>query len=188
MVKDQEILAQIRSGRYECLDELYRRFRAEFVIWAERRYSCSEADALDAFQDAVIIFYKNVVSGKLAVLSSSLKTYLFAIGKHRVLKLGHQSRREITTDWDEAPEPVDHLDLGIYQTIENEHQRKLVAGGLAQLGEKCREILRLFYYHRYPIESIQSTLGMSSPGAVRVQKKRCLDTLRHTLTPSKSKE
>ena len=188
MVKDQELLVQIRAGRQDHLDEIYRRYRGEFVIWAERRYSCTEADALDAFQDAVIIFYKNVISGKLERLTSSLKTYLFAIGKHRVLKLGHQSRREVATDWDEAPEPTDQLDLGIYDTIENQHQRKLVETGLARLGDKCRQILRLFYYDRYPIESIQSALGMSSPGAVRVQKKRCLDSLRQILTPSKSQE
>lgn len=188
MVNDQELLAQIRAGRQDRLDEIYRLYRGEFVVWAERRYSCSEADALDAFQDAVIIFYKNAVSGKLERLTSSLKTYLFAIGKHRVLKLGHKSRREVATDWEEAPEPTDQLDLGIYDTIENAHQRKVVDTGLAQLGEKCQKILRLFYYHRYPIESIQSALGMSSSGAVRVQKKRCLDTLRQILTPSKSKE
>ena len=180
---DHELLRRLQAGEYELLNEVYRRYRGEFVEWAGRRYNCTEADAADGFQDAVIVLYKNVRSGRLTELSSSLKTYLFAIGKHLVFKQQQRLQREQPTDYDEFPLSGEELDLSVLRQFDADHARQVVTAAMAHLDEKCREILRLFYYHQYPIESIQTALGMSSAGAVRVKKMRCLDELKALLNP-----
>lgn len=178
---DLALLEAIRGGRHEMLDRLYTEHRSAFVHYARQQLSANEEDAADAFQDAVIVFYKNVVNGNLTELSCSIRTYLFAVGKRVTYRKNAQRRREGPAELDGKPSPADELDLEIFRRIENDHRRQTLAAGLGQLGDTCRQILTLFYYHRYSIESVQNTLELSSPGAVRVKKLRCLDQLKKIL-------
>ncbi|NJO87115.1 MAG: sigma-70 family RNA polymerase sigma factor [Lewinella sp.] len=90
-------------------------------------------------------------------------------------------KREKPTDLEVNREVLQNLDLGIYQRIEEDHRKVILNQALEQLGKPCQEILLLFYYHHYPIESIQHALGFSSEGAVRVKKLRCLEQLKSIL-------
>lgn len=178
---DEQLLQQIQRGQHELLEVLYRQHRTAFVRYAAQQLHAEEDDAADCFQEAVIVFYKNVSGGHLQVLSCSIRTYLFAIGKRMIYKRNEQLRRERPTDLEADREALKGLDLGVYQRIDDEHRREVVTRALAQLGDPCRQILLLFYYHHYPIESIETALGFSSPGAVRVKKLRCLEQLKAIL-------
>lgn len=186
LTADLALLEAIRSGQHELLDTLYQDHRAAFLHYARQQLHANEEDAVDGFQDAVIVFYKNVVSGKLTDLSCSIRTYLFAVGKRIIYRKNQQRHRESPVDLDTRRNPADELDLSVFQHIESDHNKQLLASGMAKLGDTCRKILTLFYYHRYPIESVQTTLGLSSPGAVRVKKLRCLDQLKNILTTNQN--
>ncbi|MEM1358367.1 MAG: sigma-70 family RNA polymerase sigma factor [Bacteroidota bacterium] len=184
---DAELFEAIKAGRHELLDELYRQHRDAFLTYAQRQLYATEDDAADCFQDAVIAFYKNIVSERLTELTCGIRTYLFAIGKRLVYRRNQQRHREIPSDPDAGiglgNDPSGELDLSLLNRIEDDHRKALLADGLAKLGDTCQQVLTLFYYHRYPIESIQSTLNLSSPGATRIKKMRCLDQLKKILTP-----
>lgn len=184
LTADLALLEAIRGGRHELIDTLYRDHREAFLHYARQQLRANEEDAVDGFQDAVIVFYKNVVNGKLTELSCSIRTYLFAVGKRIIYRKNEKRRRESPVDLETERNPADELDLSVFERIESDHRKQLLASGMAQMGETCRQILTLFYYHRYPIESVQQTLGLSSPGAVRVKKLRCLDQLKKILTPN----
>ncbi|MBC6995669.1 sigma-70 family RNA polymerase sigma factor [Neolewinella lacunae] len=185
--EDTALFDAIRSGRHELLDELYVRHRAAFLTYAQRQLFATEEDAADCFQDAVIAFYKNIVSGRLTELTCGIRTYLFAVGKRMVYRRNQQRHREMPTDPDAGlglgNDPSSELDLSLLNRFDQDHDRALLAHGIAKLGETCQQILTLFYYHHYPIESIQSTLNLSSPGATRIKKMRCLDQLKTILLP-----
>ncbi|MEM9528478.1 MAG: sigma-70 family RNA polymerase sigma factor [Bacteroidota bacterium] len=184
---DAALFEAIKAGRHELLDELYRQHRDAFLTYAQRQLYATEDDAADCFQDAVIAFYKNIVSERLTELTCGIRTYLFAIGKRLVYRRNQQRHREIPSDPDAGiglgNDPSGELDLSLLNRIEDDHRKALLADGLAKLGDTCQQVLTLFYYHRYPIESIQSTLNLSSPGATRIKKMRCLDQLKKILTP-----
>jgi len=179
---DEVLFQQIRAGRHDLLESLYSQHRAAFLRYATQQLYAEEEDAADCFQEAVIVFYKNVASGKLSELTCSIRTYLFAVGKRMIYKRNQQRRRESPVDLETERNPADELDLSMYQRIEDDHRRAVLRAGIERLGETCQRILILFYYHRYPIESIQTTLELSSPGAVRVKKLRCLDQLKQLLS------
>ncbi len=184
---DQSLFAAIKAGRHELLDELYTQHRAAFLTYAQRQLYATEDDAADCFQDAVIAFYKNIVSGRLTELTCGIRTYLFAIGKRLVYRKNERRHRERPVDPDAGiglgNDPADELDLSLLNRFEDDHRKVLLAAALGKLGETCQQILTLFYYHHYPIESIQETLKLSSPGATRIKKMRCLDKLKLILTP-----
>jgi len=186
-LEDAELFVAIKQGQHKLLDELYIRHREAFLTYAQRQLFATEEDAADCFQDAVIAFYKNIVNGKLQELTCSTRTYLFAIGKRLVYRKNQQRHREVTSDPDAGiglgNDPADELDMSLLNRFEDDHRKALLAGALAKMGDTCRELLTLFYYHRYPIESIQNSLSLSSPGATRIKKMRCLDKLKKILIP-----
>ncbi len=185
---DAELFAAIKAGRHELLDELYVAHRAAFITYATRKLYATEEDAADCFQDAVIAFYKNVTSGRMTELTCALRTYLFGIGKRLVYRRNQHRHREMPTDPDEGiglgNDPTGEQDLSLLNRFEDDHRKQMLARALPLLGDTCRQVLILFYYHRYPIESIQDAMGFSSPGAVRIKKMRCLDKLKKLLTPT----
>ncbi|NJC27363.1 RNA polymerase sigma factor [Neolewinella antarctica] len=184
---DATLFAAIKAGRHELLSELYVAHRAAFVSYAQRQLYATETDAADCFQDAVIAFYKNVKSGRMTELTCTMRTYLFGIGRRLVYRRNKLRMREVPTDPDEGiglgNDPTTDHDLSLLNRFEDDHRKALLAKALPLLGKKCQQVLTLFYYHRYPIESVQESLGFSSPGAVRIKKMRCLDKLKKLLVP-----
>lgn len=182
---DADLFGAIKSGKHELLDQLYIQHRSAFLTYAQRQLSATEDDAADCFQDAVIAFYKNVVTGRLTELTCEIRTYLFAIGKRLVYRKNHHRHREVVTDpvsgIGMVDDPSREVDLSLLNRLENDERRAQLAAGLARLGEPCQQILTLFYYHRYPIESVQEAVGLPSPGATRIKKMRCLDKLKRVL-------
>ena len=57
-----------------------------FISWLTNKFNCSEDEARDVYQFAVMTLYDNIKNEKLLELNSSVKTYLFAIGKHKILE------------------------------------------------------------------------------------------------------
>jgi RNA polymerase sigma factor (sigma-70 family) len=188
-MNDEALFAAIKGGNHQLLDQLYVQHREAFLTYAQRQLFATEDDAADCFQDAVIAFYKNIVSGRLTEMTCTIRTYLFAIGTRLVYRRNQQRNREVTSDPDAGiglgNDPANELDMSLLNRFEDDHRKALLAGALSKMGDTCRQLLTLFYYHRYPIESIQNTLDLSSPGATRIKKMRCLNTLKKILTPSK---
>lgn len=185
-IDDEALFTGIREGNHQLLDQLYLQHREAFLTYAQRQLYATEADAADCFQDAIIAFYKNVVSGRLTEMTCSIRTYLFAIGKRLVYRRNQQRKREVPSDPDSGiglgNDPANELDMSLLNRFEDDHRKALLAGALTKLGGTCQQLLTLFYYHRYPIESIQNTLELSSPGATRIKKMRCLEQLKKILT------
>ena len=182
-LEDATLFEEIKGGRHELLDQLYLQHRVAFVTYAQRQLYATEEDAADCFQDAVIAFYKNIVSGRLEELTCSIRTYLFSIGKRLVYRRNHQRQREQPTDHEAGINPADELDWSLIDRFENEHQRAVLQQAMQRLEEPCRKLLTLYYYHRYPIESIMNALDLPSPGATRIKKMRCLKELKKLVRP-----
>ena len=141
---DEELFEQIKAGRHELLETLYTQHRGAFIQYAGQQLYAEEEDAADCFQDAVIVFYKNVVSGKLTDLTCSIRTYLFAVGKRMVYKRNQQRRRESPVDLETERNPADELYLRIYESIDDDHKRTVLLNAISRLGENCQQILKLF--------------------------------------------
>jgi len=176
--EDQQIVEKIRQGDEESVVNVYQEHREGFITWAQNAYQTDEDSAADAFQDAVICLHSNIVRGKLETLKSSLKTYLYAIGKNIVRK---KLQKEAKMDGEENmvlenlyAEPVDSF-------AQNDRQR-FVASLMNTIGEPCKTILRLFYFKRYSMKDIAAELDYKNENVAKTQKLRCLTTLKKMVT------
>ena len=75
-------LDSFKNGGQAYLKVFYNKYRDEFTHWAIKHYSIDDDIAAETYQQTMITLYYNVQENKLTTLKSSLKTYLFAIGKN----------------------------------------------------------------------------------------------------------
>lgn len=174
MNKDQHLIARIKSGDKKALDEVYLRYRKEFLLYSNR-FSLSEEDVQDVYQDSVIALYENICRGKLETLEGTLKTYLFAIGKYKMYNLTAQKSQLLSTDasdWEYAEEEE------LFPVELEEARQVKVRKAYAGLGKKCKEVLRLFYYEGFSLDEIKTHLKYTSKDVLKSQKSRCVKHLK----------
>lgn len=167
------LLSAIQQGNNKVLTQLYENYRSPFIAWSKQYFNCEAEEAVDIFQEVVIVFYRNIAQGKLTELTSTVQTYLFAIGKNLLLKKSRQTQPLSLND--NLP-LIDNFIID--RQFEISHQKTVLRKTVESLGEPCSEIIKLFYYRNYAIEAIQKCLGYNSESVVRTQKKRCMQYLR----------
>ena len=149
------IIARLRSGEKEIVAQLYDQHRAQFLAWATRRFVSTPGDIEDAWQEAVIVFFELVRSGRLTELTCSVKTFLFALGYKWMLKLNRKMKR---IRWkggvEEAIGSNAQLQAIRFDDDPWEEERYLLKTAMEQLTPKCREILRLRHYEELAIEEL----------------------------------
>lgn len=174
-VEGTQLINRIKSDE-NCIDEVYNEYKRSFIKWVIFNYPIDEAAALDIFQDTIIGFYKNIVSGKLNEMRYSVKTYLFSIGKNLIMnKLRYDKRFENSLesfDLIVSPEPVSFADI-------SDETKLFIDRKIKELGEPCYSLLKLFYYNGYSLEAIAREIKSKNQNVVKAQKSRCLTALRN---------
>lgn len=163
------LVESFERDRGQTIREVYRCYRKPFLRYA-RRYELEEATIIDCFQESVIALYQNLVSHKITRWDSTIKTYLFAIGKNKLLGAIRKNRKS---------EPIDGMPLQHQENSEPyQEYRGLVQTAFARLSESCRDILVKFYYEKYSINAIMHEMDYKNENTVKAHKSRCLKKLR----------
>ena len=137
MNKESKLIEQLRSGDQELLVKIYAEYKIEFLAYTSR-FSISDEDAVDIYQDSMIVLYENILSGKLTTLTSSVKTYLFAIGKYKI--------------YNTLKVKVSLVDFEDYEFLLAEDNEEFLLReknieqlqkAYQQLGSKCKKVIKL---------------------------------------------
>lgn len=176
MNKENRLIEQIQSGDQKAIERIYTQFKAEFLVYSSR-FSVSDEDALDIYQDSIIALYENILSGKLTSFTSSLKTYLFAIGKYKIY---NSLKVKVII------EDIDDYEFLLKEESDDEFllrekNVKKLQQAYQTLGDKCQKVVKLFYYENLTIEEIKDRLGYASKDVVKSQKSRCIKQIRELL-------
>jgi RNA polymerase sigma-70 factor (ECF subfamily) len=173
--EDKVVIEKIRNGDKRQLEAIYKAHKVEFVNWITGQYHCSEDDAKDIYQFAIITFYDNIRTEKLSVLNSSVKTYLFAIGKHKALEQKKASvKYRYLQEGQELPIP----DIGKWDDDLYEESLQLVEKCLKQLGEPCKSLLELYYFHGLSMDEIADKMNYKNRFTSKNLKYKCVNRLR----------
>jgi RNA polymerase sigma factor (sigma-70 family) len=179
------------NARRRFENELWERFR-NFIGLGVTKYSLSNDDVRDAYDDTICSVIINIVSGKYQESSDALlKTYAEAIFHHKCIDRldrskggtdaaiakknlrNPQSFTEILVDM--LPNPVRTT---IELIIEKEDQQKMQRC-LEKIGDTCREILKLFGGN-YKDKEIAVMLNYSSSEVAKQSRYRCMAKLTET--------
>ena len=180
---DQVVIEKIKSGDEDQLATIYKEHRSEFLFWVTKNYHCDLEEAKDAYQFSILALYENIASNKLVNLRSSVKTYIFAIGKNKILEKKKGDSR-YTGDYDEFEIPMEEVSEEVEQ---KERDLKLVEQCLEKLGDPCRSMLELYYHNRMSMEEITNTLNYKNANTAKNLKYKCMNRLKRLFEEEHSK-
>jgi RNA polymerase sigma factor (sigma-70 family) len=172
---DVEIIALLKesSDNIELLYEKHFDYCMNFM----KKIHADAALNQDVFHDALIVFYEKITDDNFK-LNCSIQTYLNSICRNQVLvRLNKESKKlsyleecdERINDWFENDENTDsNKILAITNALEK----------LKNLGGKCYEILRRFFYDNHSMAKIAFDLEYTNAENVKNQKARCQKKLK----------
>lgn len=175
-------LDDLKQGSEQAFKKVYLDNREKFINFA-RRYSLSEDDLTEVYQDAYLAFYENIMNGKIKTFTCSISTYLFSIGKYLIFQKVKDSNKTINPDYDfqivrENEIDIDALDI---ENDELTEEQQLLHENFSTLGKQCQELLTLFYYRGYTIKDILEFGNYNNENVVKSAKSRCLKTLKERI-------
>lgn len=176
MGKDFDLIYLIKRHDEKAIRQVYLDNKQPFLAFASK-YSLDKESLLDVYQDAVIALCEQAKKGKIDALQSSVRTYLFSIGKFMIYNHLKKSKKMYPVeDFSDL-----ELELEEYQEEYNEMEIKLLQEAFQKLGERCREVLQLFYYEEKKLDDILILLNYSCKDVLKSQKARCVKQLKELI-------
>ena len=146
--------------------------------------SGSKEEALDIFQEALVLLYRKVTSKELkpgtspeGFLVNTCKLLWNNELRKKKVRQGHLS--------DGLTSVVDSDN--IQEKIRQEEQFKVIEKILHQLGKKCKTILTLFYFESLSMDKIAKRFGYKTVQSAKVQKYKCMENARKLVLEHQSK-
>ena len=174
-MNEEVILTKIKNGDRNQLAIIYRTYRSEFIAWITSQFQCTRDEARDVYQVSIMILYQNIIENKVVQLKSSIKTYLFAIGKNKFLEFKKaESRFSDRVD----PGEIEIKEITTWEDEDKEKKLQHMAKSLEKLGEPCKTLLELYYFHGMSMDEIAERLSYKNRATSKNLKYKCLNRLR----------
>ena len=171
-----DFIGLIKAGNTFMLDDIYIKYRNGFISWAVNKYGVSVETATDIFQDVMIAFYENIISDKLSVLTCDLKTYLYQIGKNKLIDFTKKEARAVTfnqVDWiNQYKVENEFINSDLLTTTNHQLNHYLSA-----LCDNCQAVLRLFYLQELSLKEVAEILGYKNADVAKKKRYECFKKL-----------
>jgi len=142
----------------------------------------NEEDAKDVFQEVMIVLYRKLKETNFE-LTSSLKTYLYAIA--RLIWLKELSKRKTYINIEDTNDDYQDDNQGILDTIERNDRFRLYRSKFRELSKDCQRILSM-YINEVSIREITLAMGYKSEQHTKNRHYRCKKSLIKRIRESKS--
>ena len=154
------------------------------------RYSLSEDECADVFQDSLVILWKNINENKVDSkdLGLSSSTYFMIICRNKTMELLRSKSKYVTTPYEINPNKDHHnyqedqveRILSLEDARENVQKEKeaLVRDIVKNLPSPCNELLWGYYGDGHSMKMLAEMFNYASENAVKVTKHRCCEKFR----------
>lgn len=154
--------------------------RSKVVNYLRKKYSISDDDISDIYQESSVALFMNIRDGKLTNLTSTLSTYFLRICINQTLKImGKQKRvvplfdeNRLTNKDTFRPDKIDEL----YQLCtENEEaekvsrSEKIVQSIIESMPDTCKNVFQGYYWDNLTTSTIADMFGFANANSVKTQ-------------------
>jgi RNA polymerase sigma factor (sigma-70 family) len=169
LANEQDALIRIGQGDRRALERVYQVHRAGIFHYV-LRHGGTWQDAQDIYQDVMLAFHANVMTGRLSTLTGKLSTYLYRLAANQWHTHLRTTRRwvgaEVLTEQAE--------DVQSDAPTQDAWLQRLIAC----LDERCQRILYLFYFERLSMRDVARQAGLLDADSAKKRKCDCLAKLR----------
>lgn len=163
--------------------------KGKVMAFLQKRYSISQDDLEDIYQESSIALYLNIQNRKLTQLSCTLSTYFLQICINQTLKNIRKQKKilplidnTISTSDCFIPAKVEELydicteDESTERKTRSEH---LVQEIVNSMLATCKDIFMGYYWDNLSTSAIADMLGLANSNSVKTQKYKCLQKFRN---------
>lgn len=180
----EQLIQSLRSGRLEAMEDLYATYRPAFFRWATRRVDAGRHDLEDAWQEAVMALYTQVVSGRLTALRCEVRVWLFVVGYRRLLNQNRKTKRIL---WKDKIDEALLQESGWPEGSETTPEKKdSLCRAMNAMSEQCREMLVQRYFLEKSIEEIQQEWELGSANTTSATLSRCMKRLKELVKTARA--
>ena len=174
--------------------------KGKAISFLRKRYSISDEDIEDIYQEAQSALYLNIENGKLQELTCPFSSYFLQICNNQALKIVNKRKgiktdqinedRTILNDYEVLEEKVDEL-YSFCMTTEEEDRKVrlqlLVRKIIASMTDTCKNILHSYYWDDFSASTIADMFNFSNADSVKTQKYKCMNKFRDKYNELKGK-
>lgn len=173
---DQELYQGLLVNKAEIIEYLYREF-PPLVRALLLRQGGKEEEIQDAIQEGMIALWKNTRQGKYQLNENAkMSTYFVEICKRRWAEKNRKKKNQSSMSIDEIP-LLSPNPNALELWLKKEEMEKFETL-YQQLNERCRQMLRRFYYEKENMKQIALAFTITEATA-RNQKYRCMQSLKN---------
>jgi RNA polymerase sigma factor (sigma-70 family) len=168
-MNEQNLITSLNSDNVEkTFRKLYRYYpKVEHFVLAN---SGNKHDALDTFQEALIVLYNKVQNDNFK-LTSTLETYLFSVAKLVWMNSLRRKKANVFINFEIEDKTID--------VEEKEVNDAFVQKALSEIGERCKELLILFYFRSLSMVEIAQKMSFKTINSAKTQKYKCIEKARN---------
>jgi RNA polymerase sigma factor (sigma-70 family) len=168
---EKDIPHFIKQGKYDQIVPLLYKNILPLVQKYIRKNNGNKEDAFDVFHDAILIFYKQVLTNNFQI-GENIYGYIYKIAINSWL---NKLKRDKKIQFSEVV--PDAMDFESEKKHTDEHN-KTIEHLMNQTGDKCKEVLHYSLFTDVLLEDVQIYLNYPSVSALKMQIQRCKQKLK----------
>lgn len=165
----EDLLMKLHEGDNALFKQVFTAHASDCIQYLKVTYRAEHDEAYDAMLDTMISFRQRLVDGK--VKYGNLRFLFLQMASQHFVRLQTQKSKTVSTDQFE-----DSIEEEVNIT---EGQLKMLESAWTQLGDLCRQLLKMNFYDGLKLNEIALKMEKSDV-AIRKQKERCLEQLKTT--------
>lgn len=164
--------------------------KGKVLAYLRKKFSISDDDLDDIFQESSMALFLNIRDGKLTNLTSTLSTYFLRICINQALKsIGKQQKvvplfdDSMITNKDEfRSDKIDELYRLCTEDEDAERvaqSERIVQNIIEVMPDTCKNIFKGYYWDNFTTSTIADMFGFANANSVKTQKYKCLQKFRN---------
>lgn len=178
-MNDKKILELFKNGQREkAFSKLYGLYpKIEALVLSK---GGQKQDASDVFQEALIILNRNLEKSDFK-LTSSFYTYLYSVSRF----IWKDTQKKFSK---QELHNLNGTEVEYFHSILEEKKYQRAEHAFLELGERCRQLLQLFYHKAMSFKDIANVMQFKSEKIAKNQKYKCLTKAKDIYRNSKTVE
>lgn len=169
MEDNQQILEAIKAGKDDkALNSLYTEIYPKIESFILKNGGDTE-EAADIFQDAVLIFYKQVKQGKFKE-ENPIAGFVFTVSRN--LWYNRVKKKNRNNDLTEYEYNIAE-DRDVEEDLLTEEREKKINELLSHMEEKCKNILIDSIFNKLSMQEISDKMGFTSSDVAKTKNYKC---------------
>lgn len=169
---EKEIINRVKANDRTVLGELFIKYKKMIFSYVQS-HGGNEQDAEDLLQEAIVVFWQKVCSGKFE-LTSKIGTYLLAVVKNKwyaeIRKRNKFADAEISEEVNDGEDS--QLEIVIF-----EEKQQMVRQALEEIDPSCKQLLYYFYFEQRNLEDITRIMKFANSNVTKSKKYQCKKAL-----------